>query len=212
MKIYHLRNFIEVIDRIPDRIPEKAQLVMFMTQPEVQTAVDRFLQPNASYNLLLVPGRKGPAAHQMLDLCFRHSEAAGGTVFNEKGELLMIRRWDHWDLPKGKLHRKKKELPADGAIREVMEETGLGSVRLVKQLPDTHHIFQKEGVRYLKRTSWFLMTADSDQVLKPQLEEDIIDVRWVSAGGIEEYLIETWDSLKTLIRRAVQENRSHSSG
>lgn len=34
---------------------------------------------------------------------FTHIEAAGGIVYNEKGELLMIYRLEKWDLPKGKL-------------------------------------------------------------------------------------------------------------
>ena len=48
-------------------------------------------------------------------------EAAGGVVFNEKNEILMIYRLKTWDLPKGKI--EKGETPADAAFREVCEET-----------------------------------------------------------------------------------------
>ena len=49
--------------------------------------------------------------------------AAGGLVFNEDGDLLMIFRRGRWDLPKGKLD--DGEQIEDCAVREVKEETGL---------------------------------------------------------------------------------------
>ena len=47
-------------------------------------------------------------------------EAAGGCVFNQKGQLLVIYRRNSWDLPKGKID--KGETPDIAAIREVQEE------------------------------------------------------------------------------------------
>jgi ADP-ribose pyrophosphatase YjhB (NUDIX family) len=48
--------------------------------------------------------------------------AAGGLVENEHGEILLIYRKKHWDLPKGKLDAG--ETLEECAVREVEEETG----------------------------------------------------------------------------------------
>ena len=50
-------------------------------------------------------------------------QAAGGLVYNEKKEILLIFRRGKWDLPKGKLDKGEKL--EDCAVREVEEETGL---------------------------------------------------------------------------------------
>ena len=55
--------------------------------------------------------------------CFNPINAGGGLVFNKKGEFLIIKRNDVWDLPKGKL--EKGEDFETAALREVKEETGL---------------------------------------------------------------------------------------
>ena len=55
-------------------------------------------------------------------------EAAGGLVFNEKNELLMIFRRGFWDLPKGKVD--EGETLEQCAVREVQEETGLQNIML----------------------------------------------------------------------------------
>jgi 8-oxo-dGTP pyrophosphatase MutT (NUDIX family) len=56
--------------------------------------------------------------------------AAGGLVFNENKELLMIYRRSKWDLPKGKLD--EGETIEECAIREVEEETGVQQIILGK--------------------------------------------------------------------------------
>jgi ADP-ribose pyrophosphatase YjhB (NUDIX family) len=53
---------------------------------------------------------------------------AGALVTDDQGRLLLVRRahdpWDgHWDIPGG--FCEPRELPADAAVREVCEETGL---------------------------------------------------------------------------------------
>src|SRR5215469_11706824 len=62
--------------------------------------------------------------------------AAGGLVFNDKNELLMIFRRGKWDLPKGKLD--EGESIEACAVREVQEETGL-NVELQSFIGLTYH-------------------------------------------------------------------------
>jgi hypothetical protein len=56
---------------------------------------------------------------------FKLIQASGGIVFNQKNEILLIKRLGKWDLPKGKI--KKSETLEECAIREIEEETGAGS-------------------------------------------------------------------------------------
>ena len=107
---------------------------------------------------------------------FKVIEAAGGVVFNEKEEVLVIFRRDFWDLPKGKID--KGESPEEAAVREVQEETGLKNVTLGKHILDTYHTYELKGKRILKKTYWYEMKTTDTQLI-PQQEEDIEQAEWV---------------------------------
>lgn len=108
--------------------------------------------------------------------CFVVLEAAGGYVQNPRGELLVFYRRGSWDLPKGKID--DGETPAQAAIREVQEETGLVHIELGDFIAHTYHTYTLKGVRILKKTWWFRMKT-SDSHLVPQTEEDIEQIGWV---------------------------------
>jgi mutator protein MutT len=102
-------------------------------------------------------------------------EAAGGVVFNEKGEILLIFRLKTWDLPKGKI--EKGETPEVAAVREIQEETGLNVVELGDFICHTYHTYEHKGKRVLKKTYWYKMTTAEEQ-LTPQYSEDIEEAEW----------------------------------
>ncbi|MBX2871156.1 MAG: NUDIX domain-containing protein [Saprospiraceae bacterium] len=103
-------------------------------------------------------------------------EAAGGLVYNQEQQVLMIFRRDFWDLPKGKID--PGESKEEAAVREVEEETGLKDITLGALITETYHTYRtKKGNRILKRTYWFRMDAP-DQALVPQEEEDIEQAIW----------------------------------
>ena len=105
-------------------------------------------------------------------------EAAGGLVFNSANELLMIYRRGSWDLPKGKLD--KGETIEAAAVREVQEETGLDKIDLGQGLPTTYHTYKNgKGTRVLKKTYWFIMKTEENELV-PQTEEDIEKAVWVN--------------------------------
>lgn len=105
-------------------------------------------------------------------------EAGGGLVFNKDQKLLAIFRRGNWDLPKGKI--EKKEQKRMGALREVMEETGVENVQIVRKIGKTYHMFSnKTSKRSLKLTHWYEMTTHHKGKLIPQLEEDIEKAEWV---------------------------------
>jgi len=124
--------------------------------------------------------------------------AAGGLVMNEKKESLFIFRKGKWDLPKGKM--EKGEKPADCAIREVKEETGLKKVKLGQLLTLTYHTYH-EGTNFmLKESHWFLMKSKSDQLLTPQIEEGIIQIRWANKEEIPVYLLNSFPSVADVLK------------
>ena len=128
-------------------------------------------------------------------LFFKFIIAAGGTVFNEDGELLVIFRNGKWDLPKGKLEKGENIL--DCAIREVEEECGVRDLKIKKELPSTYHCYlSKKGNWILKRTYWYIMTTRYTGVLLPQKEEGIEMVEWFEYSKYNEVKANTYNSIK----------------
>lgn len=126
--------------------------------------------------------------------------AAGGLVFNENNELLMILRRGYWDLPKGKLD--KGETVEACAIREVEEETGLRNITMGKFITITLHeyfdTYLDEDV--VKESHWYQMKVQGPQQLVPQTEEDIMMIKWIKRESLPEYLNNTYPNIIEVIR------------
>jgi len=133
---------------------------------------------------------------------FRIIDAAGGAVKNDEGDLLMIYRYGHWDLPKGKI--ELGESNEEGAIREVMEECGVDEPEITGVLPTTYHYYELEGEPILKRSFWFAMKLDKGSPLTPQLEEDISQVIWCDSAKIEELKDQSYGNIR-LVLNALEE-------
>ena len=124
-------------------------------------------------------------------------EAAGGLVERTDNKLLFIFRNNKWDLPKGGV--EKKELIIEAAQREVTEETGVSDLIVQKQLSETFHIFKK-GKRFrLKKTYWFKMSTSYMGKTKPQTEEGIKKIEWVSKEKIDEILNDAFENIRIIV-------------
>ena len=124
-------------------------------------------------------------------------KAGGGAVKNEDGDLLLIFRRGKWDLPKGKLD--DGETLAECALREVKEETGLKHVVIGLPLTITYHVYEDKGKHCLKESHWYNMTAGRNQLLVPQLEEQITEIKWVSRKGISPLMKNTFPSVQDVL-------------
>jgi len=131
---------------------------------------------------------------------FSNVDAAGGIVRNEKNELLVIFHRERWSLPKGGV--EWLENPEDAAVREVMEETGIKELVVEDFIEHTFHTFRKNKKWLLKTTHWYMMKSDADQVLVPQAEENITDIRWVSEKQWQEIASEAYPQIRHLLERA----------
>jgi len=127
-------------------------------------------------------------------------KAGGGLVRNGEGRYLFMLRRGVWDLPKGKLD--PGETIEQCAVREVGEETGLERVQLESPLLITYHTYDESGKHILKETHWFRMRVADTSGLKPQLEEQITELRWVAPGEFGGVLHHTFPSIRDVIQTA----------
>jgi 8-oxo-dGTP pyrophosphatase MutT (NUDIX family) len=131
-------------------------------------------------------------------------DAAGGAIHNEEGELLMIYRLGHWDLPKGKV--ELNESKEEAAVREVIEECGVNKPRIVGVLPTTYHYYELKGQGILKRSFWFAMELAKNSPLKPQLEEDISQVIWCSPTTVQELKKKSYGNIRLVLDAVERED------
>jgi 8-oxo-dGTP pyrophosphatase MutT (NUDIX family) len=125
-------------------------------------------------------------------------KAGGGLVINEKCEVLFIFRRGKWDLPKGKLD--PGESLESCALREVIEETGVGQLEIIRFLLVTEHEFVESGQVILKETHWWLMKTNGSQPLIPQTEEDITELKWIGPSDFKIVQQNTYTGILEVLR------------
>lgn len=138
---------------------------------------------------------------RLLKRRMRWVRAAGCIVEDERtGRYLLIRRNDRWDLPKGKV--EQGETLFEAAVRESREETGLDVFASPAQVPlKTYHIYNLYGGWHLKQTSWFKGYCGLSTEGKPQLEEGITKVAWVTPEEWRQRLSHSYGTMKTIATR-----------
>ena len=127
-------------------------------------------------------------------------KAAGGLVYNKKGDVLFIYRNGKWDLPKG--GKEKGEEIELTAIREVEEETGVSKLKIKEKLQKTYHVFKRNGKYKLKITHWYEMTTTFEGVLIPQANEGIERVAWLNPEQVKEALNNSYENIKLLFEKS----------
>ena len=128
--------------------------------------------------------------------------SAGGIVFRrvpgEGAKYLLIRdSYNNWGFPKG--HLEGNESPAETALRETAEETGLD--RLVLQGPirviDWHFRFRG---RHIHKYCHFFLFESPDGEPCPQVDEGITACQWLPLGEALDVL--SYDNARGVLKRA----------
>ncbi|OGW92419.1 MAG: hypothetical protein A3D28_05675 [Omnitrophica bacterium RIFCSPHIGHO2_02_FULL_63_14] len=115
--------------------------------------------------------------------------SAGGVVLNPYGEVLVVNQnGNSWSLPKG--HIDPGEDVLDAARREIREESGIGSLRLIKGLGSYERfrigVDGREDRSELKLIHMYLFTTD-ETALKP-VDPQNPEARWVKKGEVAKLL------------------------
>jgi 8-oxo-dGTP pyrophosphatase MutT (NUDIX family) len=116
--------------------------------------------------------------YKMITEKYKYMVAAGGVVRNDNGQILLIQKKGHWDLPKGKM--EGSESPQDAAVREVKEECGLNELAVDGSLSTTYYLFEEGENLVLKETHWFNMKSNEPGPFTGDAKEGITEVRWIN--------------------------------
>jgi len=200
-KVFFNDRIIYLDDTLPDMTKVgKDYVCAFENVIDLKPQVRQFLAPEKKGNLHIFHNDQ-ESLLRTFSLCFTNIVAGGGLVKNNKGEILVIFRRGKWDLPKGKA--EQGESMEQTAIREVEEECGLEGIEIQNFLASTYHIYQATQGFILKKTDWYSMLYSGKSDPKPQLAEDITEVRWIDPSGLDEIYDTTFPSIVELIKEAI---------
>jgi len=130
--------------------------------------------------------------------------SAGGVIFDDRGQVLLLRRVGEgtWCFPKG--HIEPGESPQAAAAREIREECGL-DVEIGRRVAEIGYTFYfpPEDVNHDKRVVYFLANPIGGVV---KLEDRFDASRWVPPGRAFRML--PYRNDKTVLRAALKARKA----
>jgi 8-oxo-dGTP pyrophosphatase MutT (NUDIX family) len=128
--------------------------------------------------------------------------SAGGIVFRrvpgEAARYLLIRdSYNNWGFPKG--HLEDGESPAQAALRETAEETGLATLVLQGPIRVIDWHFRFRG-RHIHKYCHFFLFESPDGEACPQLDEGITACQWRPLPQALDVL--SYDNARGVLKRA----------
>ncbi len=167
------------------QIADNERFLLYKNKNDLFSELHIFIKDDSINTLFVKSDDIATLWKDFLDF-FKLVDAAGGLVSNERNDLLLIRRNEIWDLPKGKA--ESGERMDETALREVSEECGLENIRIISYIMDTFHFYELKGDMILKRTSWFRMSQHGKETPVPQVDEGMPEIKWVSPAELSGFL------------------------
>ncbi len=192
-RIYFDKRTLFICNKNETPSPDTNSVNYFPSYDKGVSDIATFFDNNKNIHNLYIRTDNDDRFYKQICSSFQQINAGGGLIINEKGEYLLIHRNNIWDLPKGK--QEPNEDIRETALREVTEESGVNNHEIKELICITDHTYHRDSQFILKHTYWYKMTCTSDIVLKPQTEEDIDEVKWVSPCDIDIYLQNSYPSI-----------------
>jgi 8-oxo-dGTP pyrophosphatase MutT (NUDIX family) len=196
----HFENRFILISPEPDRIQKYGLFHKFYDTKELYKIITDF-QSDKSITAINIYGPDIKHIWKIFRIFFTEVGAAGGLVMHTSGRYLFIEKKGKLDLPKG--HIEEGEEPETCALREVSEECGITGHKIVKAISPSYHTYSWEGISYLKKTNWFLMSYDGKMRIEPQSSEGITKVEWLFPDELNSIKSSAWLSLMDLINCSI---------
>ena len=173
------------------------------------STVDKFFKliqntKTLDYQSVTIVVESASATETQIRNLYKVIKAAGGVVYNAEGKILLMHRLGKWDLPKGK--RDEGEKSKQTAVREVGEECNI-KVKLGEKLCTTWHTYSMGNNKILKRTKWYHMDCIDDSEMKPELEEDISELRWMDEKEIQKAMLNSYSSIRYVFDQLEKVNK-----
>ncbi len=160
--------------------------------------ISKFEKQTTNIDLYVYAPEKLSEVFKTLIAKYKYVPAAGGIVRNELNQILIIYRFHRWDLPKG--HVEIGEEFSATALREVIEETGVKNLEIIKAIDSSFHVYILKNEQCIKETHWYEMKCTDSELLFPQTSEAIEVAKWINLSDINSVLIKTYPSLKDLLK------------
>ncbi len=199
-KIFYKFNKIIFFKKNKNHINVNAHILLNPTTEQIKSALDTcFLKMNNINNLIVLSNNPQRYFDDFLSK-LKKIECGGTIASNQYNELLMIKKYNIWDLPKGKID--EQEDAKQTAIRELKEETGIKSHEVIRQLNYSLHIYPLGDEWVLKKTYWFLLSAKKRKPI-PQTKENISEAMWMNVIKINEIRKNVYPSVIPVIEEAL---------
>lgn len=126
--------------------------------------------------------------------------SAGGIVFNNKGQVLVVQHSTnkHWGFPKG--HVEAGQTVKEAALREVKEEGGIDA-EIIEKVGESKYIYtNKAKEKVFKMVTIFLMKYISGDIKDHDFE--VSDLGWFSEDEALQKL--SFSNDKLLLKKATE--------